>query len=150
MLLTVFPSRRPKRVPITRPAASWRLLWWSKTWSNTIGWTMTLVTASTPSSSKRAGEEGDEAGARLVIRNLLFKRGLTIKLSGFKDTIPGVYTAGRSRATRRSHGRCHLNGELLPSSVLLPFWTTRCRTNQVRTQCTPCYIHGLVRLITPT
>jgi hypothetical protein len=43
--LTLSPSLRPRRVPITRPELSWRLVWWSKTLSNTRGWTTTEFTA---------------------------------------------------------------------------------------------------------
>ena len=46
VFLTFSPSLRPRRVPITRPAPFWRLVWWSKILRRTSGWTTTELTAS--------------------------------------------------------------------------------------------------------
>lgn len=44
ILLTLSPSLLPSRVPITLPAPSCLLVWWSNTLSNTMGCTTTSVT----------------------------------------------------------------------------------------------------------
>ena len=66
------PSRRPRRVPMTRPAPSARRVWWSRTERRTSGWTVTEETASDEDadddgSSRRAGEEPYVAGEALSV-----------------------------------------------------------------------------------
>jgi hypothetical protein len=98
-----------------------------------MGWTITLLTASTPSSINRAGEEGDEAGVRLVMAEFDFK-GVPVLPAWISDQsyeeiahLPSmVIHIGRLMVP--SSLAVDVNAEMPPASVLLPVCITRSRT----------------------